>query len=387
MKKIIVSLLATVFACMADAQLQYPYNGLNQGIGTLPLLANAQTRSISAENFTGEKGRGAMATFADTAVRNKAISAGSARELGEGWKLNPAIFIKPHETFTLADVSGPGAIQHIWMTPGGNWRLFILRIYWDDEKEPSVECPVGDFFGVGWGSFAQISSLPVAVNPGNGFNSYWLMPFRKKCRITFENMDESDMVLFFQIDYTLTKIPPDMGYFHAQFRRSNPNSSSLHTLLDNVKGKGLYVGTYIAWGINNPGWWGEGEIKFYMDGDTKYPTICGTGTEDYFLGSYGFEVNNKPVVYTTPYVGVPQVIEPDSTAGRFFRRFGMYRWHIADPIRFEKDLKVTIQDLGWKTWGLYLAQKSDIASVSYWYQAEPHYPFPPLPSKDALIIK
>ncbi len=108
----------------------------------------------------------------------------------------------------------------------------------------------------------------------------------------------------------------------------------------------------MAWGINNPLWWGEGEIKFYMDGDKDFPTIAGTGTEDYFLGSYGFEVGGKPVVYSTPYAGVPQVIEPDSTVGRKYQRFGMYRWHILDPIRFEKDLTVTIQDLGWKTWGL-----------------------------------
>lgn len=383
--------LLTLFLVLAFsisfAQIPQPFNGLNMGLGNLPLLSSAKTRSISAENFTGEKGRGGMANLSDTVFRNKAISAGSARELGQGWKLNPAIIIKAHETFTLADIKGPGAIQHIWMTPGGNWRLFIIRIYWDDEKTPSVECPVGDFFGVGWGSFVQISSLPVAVNPGNGFNSYWLMPFRKKCRITFENMDEQDMGLFFQIDYTLTKVPADMGYFHAQFRRTNPNTTSIYTLVDNIKGKGQYVGTYMAWGMNNPGWWGEGEIKFFMDGDKKFPTICGTGTEDYFLGSYGFEINGKPVTYTTPYVGVQQIIEPDSTNGLMYRRFGMYRWHINDPIRFDKDLKVTIQDLGWKTWGLYLAQQSDIASVSYWYQTEPHNPFPIFPAKEALLIK
>ncbi|MEP6514004.1 MAG: glycoside hydrolase family 172 protein [Parafilimonas sp.] len=390
MKKSFIILSSTfiiLLASLCNAQLTQPYNGLNMNLGTLPLLSNAQTRSISAENFTGEKGRGGMAKLTDSVYFNKAISANSARELGQGWKLNPAIFIKAHETFTLANIDGPGAIQHIWFTPGGNWRLFILRMYWDDETQPSVECPVGDFFGVGWGSYAQINSLPVAVNPGSGLNCYWLMPFRKKCRITFENMDSTDMVLFFQIDYTLTQVPADMGYFHAQFRRSNPNTTSIHTLVDNIKGKGQYVGTYIAWGINNPGWWGEGEMKFYMDGDKEFPTICGTGTEDYFLGSYGFEINNKPVVYTTPYVGVPQIIEPDSSAGRLYRRFGMYRWHINEPIRFQKDLKVTMQDLGWKFWGLYLAQKSDISSVAYWYQTEPHNPFPKFYSREELIIK
>ena len=369
------------------AQPSQPFNGLTMNLGTLPYLSNAQTRSISPENFTGEKGKGAMATLADSAKRNQALSAGAARELGQGWKLNPAILIKPKEEYTLAQIEGSGAIQHIWMTPGGNWRLFILRIYWDDETEPSVECPVGDFFGVGWGSFAQISSLPVSVNPGSGFNCYWLMPFRKKCRITFENKSDNDMVLFYQVDYTLTDVPEDMAYFHAQFRRTNPNTTSIHTLVDSIQGKGQYVGTYMAWGMNNPGWWGEGEIKFFLDGDKEFPTIAGTGTEDYFLGSYGFELEGKPVTYNTPFVGVHQIIEPDSTAGRLYRRFGMYRWHIQDPIRFDKDLKITIQDLGWKTWGLYLAQQSDISSVVYWYQTEPHNTFPSLPANEALIIR
>jgi len=354
-------------------------------LGNLPTLSNAETRSISAENFTGGKGAGGAARLSDTIYPNRANAAGSARELGQGWKLNPYIVIKPGQTITLAEITGPGAIQHIWMTPGGNWRLQILRVYWDNEKTPSIECPVGDFFGQGFGKYAHISSLPMAVNPGSGFNSYWLMPFRKKCRITIENLEKTYNVLFYQIDYTLTKVPKDMAYFHAQFRCSNPDNTSSYVLIDGIKGQGQYVGTYIAWGVTNPGWWGEGEIKFFIDGDTKFPTINGTGTEDYFLGSYGFESNGKPQEYTTPFVGVHQILEPDSL--HKFRRFGMYRWHVMDPIRFKSDLKVTIQDLGWKTSGLYLAQKSDIASVVYWYQTEPHNPFPPLPSKEQLMNK
>ncbi len=237
MKKFFIGFLM-LSSSLVNAQHTQPYNGLNMNLGTLPLLSNAQTRSISPENFTGEKGKGAMAKLTDSVHRNKAISANAARELGDGWKLNPAILIEPGETFTLAEIQGPGAIQHIWMTPGGNWRLFILRMYWDDENEPSVECPVGDFFGVGWNTYAQINSIPVSVNPGSGFNAYWMMPFRKKCRITFTNMDTTTMGLFFQIDYTLTQVPDDIAYFHAQFRRSNPNTSSIHTLVDNIKGKG-----------------------------------------------------------------------------------------------------------------------------------------------------
>ncbi len=386
MKKLAALIIGLLIISGVKAQqINQPFNGLGLGLGNLPTLSNAETRSISPENFTGEKGKGGAAKFSDTIYANHANSAGSARELGRGWKLNPYILIKPGQTFTLAEITGPGAIQHIWMTPGGNWRLQILRVYWDDEKTPSIECPVGDFFGQGFGVYAHISSIPMAVNPGSGFNSYWLMPFRKKCKITIENLETHDNALYYSIDYTLTPVPKDMAYFHAQFRRSNPNNTSIHTLIDNVKGQGQYVGTYIAWGITNPGWWGEGEIKFYMDGDKGFPTINNTGTEDYFLGSYGFEVNNKPVIYTTPFVGVHQIFEPDSA--HKFRRFGMYRWHVMDPVRFKKDLKVTIQDLGWKTWGLYLAQKSDIASVVYWYQTEPHNPFPALPSKEALRNK
>jgi len=384
MKKLTALLILSVTAITAvyGQQVPQPFNGLGLGLGNLPTLSHAQTRSISPENFTGSKGMGGAAKMTDTIYPNRANSAGSARELGRGWKLNPYILIKPGQRFTLAEISGPGAIQHIWMTPGGNWRLQILRVYWDGEKTPSIECPVGDFFGQGFGKYAHISSIPMAVNPGSGFNSYWLMPFRKKCKITIQNLETHENALYYSIDYTLTPIPKDMAYFHAQFRRSNPDSTSNHVLIDNVQGQGQYVGTYIAWGVTNSGWWGEGEIKFFIDGDKQFPTINGTGTEDYFLGSYGFEVAGKPVEYTTPFVGVNQILEPDSL--HKFKRFGMYRWHVMDPIRFRTDLKVTIQDLGWKTWGLYLAQKSDISSVVYWYQTEPHKPFPDLPSKEAL---
>ena len=202
-----------------------------------------------------------------------------------------------------------------------------------------------------------------------------------------ENIGTERMILYYQVDYTLTDVPADAAYFHAQFRRSNPTKGSSYTLIDGIHGKGQYVGTYMAWGVNNNGWWGEGEIKFFMDGDTKFPTINGTGTEDYFCGSYNFE-NRKTRQYqefSTAYAGLHQVIRPD---GMYLaqQRFGMYRWHIADPIRFEKDLRVTIQDLGWRSEGRYLPQQSDISSVVYWYQTEPHSSFPKLPAKNDLEV-
>jgi hypothetical protein len=360
---------------------QDQFNGLSMGLGSLSRLSRAKTRSISPENFTGEKGKAGMAT--------EGTGAGPARDLGKGWKISPSVKIKAGETFTLASIDGAGAIQHIWMTPSGAWRSQILRIYWDGESTPSVECPVGDFFGMGWGAPVQLTSLPVCVNPGSAFNCYWEMPFRKQCRMTFQNLSTEDMVLYYQIDYTLTAVPADAAYFHAQFRRVNPLPfKDVYTILDGIRGWGHYVGTYLAWGVNNAGWWGEGEIKFYMDGDGEFPTICGTGTEDYFCGSYGFEsrITKQYQEFTTPYVGLAQVIRPDGMYNSQ-TRFGLYRWHIMDPIRFEKDLRVTIQALGWRSGGRYLPLQDDIASVAFWYQLEPHAPFPVLPDADHLEVK
>ena len=312
----------------------------------------------------------------------------AARELGVGWKVNPYAVIKPNEIFTLADMEGPGAIQHIWMTMTGEWRYAILRIYWDNESEPSVECPAGDFFGMGWGSYAPLSSLAVCVNPGKAFNCYWVMPFRKKCRITMQNLNSKPINLYYQIDYTLAPVPDDAAYFHAQFRRTRFNTSSDYTIVDGIKGRGQYIGLYLAWGVHNNGWWGEGEIKFFIDGDKQFPSICGTGVEDYFCGSYNFEnkTEKRYEEYTTPYSGLVQVIRPDGLYNSQ-QRFGMYRWHITDPIRFSQDLKVTIQDLGWRSERRYFKQQSDIASTVFWYQTEPHATFPKFPSRDELEIK
>ena len=355
------------------------FDGLQMSLGNLYRLSTAKTRSLSPENFTGEKGKGGMST--------EGLAAKAARDLGQGWKVSPYIHIESGKTSTLAEIAGPGAIQQIWMTPAGNWRFSILRFYWDGETEPSVEVPVGDFFACGWGKYAQVSSLPVAVNPGSAFNSFWVMPFRKSCKITMENLDEKQMTLYYQINYMLNKIPEDAAYFHAQFRRTNPVPyKEVYTILDGVKGWGQYVGTYICWGSNSSGWWGEGEIKFYLDGDKDFPTICGTGTEDYFLGSYGFVADDKYREYTTPFAGMPQVLVPDGL-WESQQRFGLYRWHIMDPVRFEKDLRITIQALGWRAGGRYLPLQDDISSVAFWYQREPHASFPKLPGKDELEIK
>lgn len=363
-------------------------------ISSLAVLQPGQSRSVSPENVYGEKGRGGMAEPGPvpqpevTRIGQQWTPHESARDLGIGWKIRPSLTIPAGSTSTIMDVAGPGVIQQIWMTPTGNWRHAILRMYWDGEETPSVECPLGDFFACGWGQYAPVVSLAVCVNPGSAFNCYWSMPFRSHCRITVENLAGADMILFYQINYSLEELPENAAMFHAQFRRVNPLPyKGIYTILDGIRGRGHYAGTYMAWGVNNSGWWGEGEIKFFLDGDREFPTICGTGTEDYFCGSYNFE-NQKTKQYeafTTPYAGLPQIIRPDGLYGSQ-TRFGMYRWHLTDPVRFEQDFCVTIQALGWRGGGRYLPLQDDIASVAFWYQSEPHAPFPGLPSKDSLEI-
>ncbi|HEY4415656.1 MAG TPA: glycoside hydrolase family 172 protein [Verrucomicrobiae bacterium] len=358
MKAQLLALLCVLSWSVAVAHAQ----GLNSALANIYQVSDAESRSISPENFTGEKGHGAMAT--------NGTGHHAASELGQGWKESPSVVIKAGTTFTLADIKGPGSIQQIWMTPTGNWRHSILRFYWDDETNAAVTCPAGDFFACGLGQYAQINSLAVCVNPGSAFNCYWPMPFHKHARVTLENTDAKNMVLYYQINYVLAKVPKDAGYFHAQFRQEYPlKTKGLYTILDGVKGEGQYVGTYLAVTVHDPGWWGEGEIKFYLDGDRDFPTIAGTGTEDYFCGSYNFEspLTHKYQAFSTPYSGLAQVLPPDKTyeAGQ---RFGLYRWHLADPIHFKKDLKVTLQALGWKAGGLYQQLDSEMSSVAYWYQ-------------------
>ncbi|MFW6723973.1 glycoside hydrolase family 172 protein [Streptomyces sp. MAR4 CNY-716] len=342
------------------------------GLDDLARTTPARTRSISAENPTGAKGAGGAAT--------EGTGARAASRLGQGWKVSPSIDIAAGETAVLAEIDGPGTIRHLWCTtaPHAAWRQTLLRVYWDGEQTPAVEVPLGDFFCNGWSVFSPVSSVPVTVAPNGGFNAYWPMPFRRRARVTLENLAPEQMTLYYQIDYELADVPADASYFHAQWRRSNPvDESSVHTLLDGVTGAGQYVGTYLAWGTNSPGWWGEGELKFYLDGDEDWPTICGTGTEDYFGGAWNFDV--KPhgyTAYTTPYLGLNQILRPDGLYASQ-QRFGMYRWHVLDPVRFQEDLRVTVQCLGIGAGqgnGLkhrYRRNRDDIASTSLFYLDAP----------------
>jgi hypothetical protein len=349
--------------------------GLNLGLGSLPLLSDAQTRSISPENPTGGKGQGAriVPKLGDPEQPYANLFA----HLGPGWKTRPFLTLEAAKTRTVMDVQGPGVIQHIWMVADeSHWRSCVLRFYWDDETTPSIETPLGDFFAIGHGKFAPVNSIPVLANARSALNCFWPMPFRKHARITLANEAPSNVgLLTYQVTYAETTVAENAAYFHAQYRRASTARQNPYVILDGVQGRGHYVGTFLAWSQMTDEWFGEGEIKFYLDGDQEFPTICGTGTEDYFLSSYGF-----PRLYSTPFVGVTlkDGAAENNADGRAGTKWSLYRWHIMDPIRFRQDLRVTIQALGWDH-GKVVKKDDDISSVAYWYQAEPHAAFPALP--------
>lgn len=362
-------------------------NPFYAGFSALPLLTGGRSRAVNAENPYGEKGRGGMA----------------ASELGPSRKGSPCIKeIKPGETITLADIEGSGVISHIWITVTDKTsdancfvlRDMVLRMYWDEEEAPSVESPLGDFFCCGFARSCVVNSLPVAVNPTRGFNCYFPMPFARNARITIENQHCSSVPAFFyQIDYCLyDSLPENTGYFHAQWRRERLTQKARdYVVLDGVKGRGRYVGTYLALTTLERCWWGEGEMKFYLDGDKDYPTICGTGTEDYFGGAWSFasQENGKTIeqTYCTPFLGYPFYSRHDDSVHNDYHNDdcppmrGFYRWHIMDPICFSEDIRVTLQQIGVCHRGLFERQ-DDVATVAYWYQAEPHSAFKKLPEKE-----
>ncbi|WP_343250365.1 glycoside hydrolase family 172 protein [Diplocloster hominis] len=357
------------------------------GLYSLSRLSKAKSRAINAENPTGANGCCAMA--------EEGTGKQCAADLGRGWKISPSVNVEPGQTVTLAEIEGPGVIQSLWFG-GYVGRDFILRIYWEDQENPSVECPYPDFFACGFtdnsriptgGPLVQINSVPLIVNPNRALNSFWRMPFRKNCRITMENRGKEDRCCYYQVNYSLEEIRGDEAYFHAQFRMSAPlKPMEEHVILDGVNGTGHYVGTSLSVGLNGTGkWWGEGEVKFYLDGDLEFPSICSTGTEDYFGGAYNWEVDGAYRTYTSLYMGMHHVMCPDGLY-QSQQRFSMYRWHIPDPIRFSEHIRVTIQDLGWMDREKYLARRDDFYSVAYWYQSLPTSPFEQLPHPHALIL-
>lgn len=361
--------------------------GMMTGMEGLTRLRREQSRAINAENPYGEKGKGGM----------------SASPLGPCRKGTPCIpSIEPGETRVLAEMEGPGVIRHIWMTVTDRTsdkgcyvlRDLVIRMYWDGEETPSVESPLGDFFCCGFARAYEVNSLPVSVNPTRGFNCYFPMPFGRKARITVENQGEEAVPAFFyQVDYGLLDgLPEDTCYFHAQWRRTRmTRKQEDHIILDGVRGAGQYVGTFLALTTLERYWWGEGEVKFYLDGDVDYPTVCGTGTEDYFGGAWSFaaQEGGRTVeqTYCTPFLGYPYYSDRDGLVHNAYHMDdcppmrGLYRFHVPDPVCFAQDIKVTLQQIGSCHRGIYERQ-DDVATVAYWYQTEPHQPFGPLPGRE-----
>jgi hypothetical protein len=353
-------------------------------------VRDTKTRSISAENPTGAKGAGAQASPGDDAWCTDA-----AGDLGRGWKVRPCLRnLEPGQEVVLADIEGPGVVQHIWctvLTSVHRWLSWEVR--YDDAPEPSVRVPLGDFFANGIDGCALVNSQPVAVNPKGGMNSYWPMPFRKRFRLSLRNDGPKTVSEFFyQVTYSLEEVPDDAGYLHASWARSlTGRDNPEHVILDRVRGRGHYAGTYLVWNQLSNGWWGEGEVKFFLDGDADdAPTICGTGTEDYFGGAWGFVMDHerdmRPTTYSTPYLGYPQAVY-DSTArtGPRIPSHGLYRWHLPDPVRFDRDLRVTVQALGWWPNGRFQPLTDDIASTAFYYLhgAQPAAALPPVEGRFA----
>jgi hypothetical protein len=394
----IVLLIAMQCAALGRAEVRPAFAAV-PSMESVFILTSAKSHSISPENPTGEKGQGGKADLSTGSASH------AAKDLGVGWKVNPYVNVAPGSKFTFAQFKGEGIVSHIWMTLGGKaeYRSAILRMYWDDEQGASVETPVGDFFGAGWGrkNEPKINSAAIAVNSGSGFNSFWPMPFRKGFRMTLENRSALPLSIYYEVSFAETAVPAQAAYFHAQFRMVDRLSlRTVCTIVDGIRGRGQYVGTSLSHGARSPGWWGEGEVKFYVDGDRSNPTINGTGEEDYFLGSYAYlrqagkPPNADPKLreenFSSLYSGFYSVMPLEETDPAYYgsaeRRIGEYRWHIVDPIRFDHELKVTIQALGWKAdgSGTYLPLQDSYSSVAYWYQTEPHAEFPKLASDAEL---
>jgi hypothetical protein len=291
-------------------------------------------------------------------------------------------------------------IRHIWITvpdstPAGPFVLrdLVLRMYWDGAANPSVEVPLGDFFCNGFGTRALVTSEPIVVAPTGGMNSYFPMPFASSARIVLTSEHHGDVdAVFYQIDYTVgDRLPADLARFHAQWRRTRGGGETGvdHTIVDGVEGAGHYVGSYLALTALERYWWGEGEVKLYLDDDTDHPTQCSTGLEDYAGGAWAFQdalraqPEPRPIPFSAPYFGYPHCASTDRTAASPFATampptHGLYRWHLPDPVVFTSRLRVTVQQIGAWDHGLF-ERSDDICSVGYWYQTGPHAAFPPLP--------
>ncbi len=311
-----------------------------------------RSRSISFENPSGAVGQGGKA----------------ASRLGAGRKGAPSITLRAGQQVQLCDIYGAGTIRHIWMTTANNpanLRSLVIRAWWDGQTHPSIECPIGDFMGTAHGKVTPYFSAVHSLGRNAGMNIWLPMPFTERARITLTNEGKQDVPLFYQIDYTIDDPhPDDVGRLHVLFARQNPTTEKQDfELLPKRTGRGRYIGALI--GIRNlhPGqWWGEGEIKIFMDGDTDFATIVGTGSEDYVGLSYGMQ--------QTPYLYNGCNLDQNNFVS-------MYRWHLPDPIYWQNECRITIQQIAWK--GGLAETEDDWSTATFWYEPVPSGPLPPMP--------
>lgn len=379
-----LALVSTVFLVLGACMNQVPAPvtpeadnpGTVRGDELYHLNSGLETRSISFENPTGERGRGGQA----------------ASPLGVGRKGSPARALQAGEEVILADIQGNGTIRHIWMTTYPNpvtLRGAIIRVYWDGQEHPSIEAPMGDFFGFAHGATPAFQSAVHSVGEAVGMNIWLPMPFTQSMRITFINESPILMPLFYQIDYTLgDNHAEDVGRLHVLFQRQNPTTAGVDfELMPERRGKGRFIGAVMGVRPLSPSWWGEGAFKFYLDGDTTFPTITGTGAEDYVGLSWGLQPT--PFLY---HGSTYRETDSSSATGAI----SMYRWHIMDPVLWQSSGRATIQQIGYKpdpeppkTVAEYLAnlfeREDDWSAASFWYEAIPSAPLPDLPDFQARI--
>jgi hypothetical protein len=355
----LVLMMAALSAC---TQTEVQPTGSLYDLGT-----GLESRSISFENPTGAPGQGGR----------------TASKLGVGRKGFPAKSIAPGETVVLCDIEGPGTIRHIWMTGSFNrnpekLRSLVVRAWWDHQEHPSIECPLGDFMGSAHGKPNAYQSAVHSTGINAAFNFWLPMPFNEHGRLTLTNEYTEDITIFYQVDYTIgDRHPAELGRLHVCFVRENPTRlKEDFELLPKREGRGRFVGAVLGIRSFEEHWWGEGEIKIYMDGDDEFPTICGTGSEDYVCLSYGMQ--------QTPYLYHGCSWDQEGY-------ISMYRWHLNDPIYWKEDCRITIQQIGYDytridSTGTALYERvDDWSSATFWYEPVPSAHLPEFPDLENRV--
>jgi hypothetical protein len=375
MKRLLAAIIILIAILTCNAQNFQIYN----------LDTPLESRSISFENPDGKPGSGGQA---------------ANKQLGPGRKGAPYVTIQPGETVVLCDIKQAGTIRHIWMTGeflNHTWmgnpllerlkllRSTIIRAYWDGQEHPSIECPLGDFMGLAHSKVTSYQSAVHSVGEMAALNFWLQMPFTESAKITITNESSIAFPLFYQIDYTINdRHSDDIGRLHVLFRRENPTTEKVDfELLPKRTGKGVFVGAVVGVRTLRSGWWGEGEIKFYMDGDTDYPTICGTGAEDWVGLSYGLQETTFQYHGSNLNFKLEKVSEfKDSETGNLTEfnpeYISMYRWHLPDPVYWKKDCRITVQQIGC----CYYERSDDWSTATFWYEPIPSEPLPQIPNAE-----